>query len=264
MTSLAVINQMAGCGDDGDTAKVKPLPGNGQPIEGPYVVAPQALCEDTNALKGDEFIFDVQTHMVDPAGAWRSSAGKYWERILANFPQGSCGDEDPVNCFSADKFIKHVFMDSDTELAVLSFVPELPERNPLSLDEANRVLAHAKHDRDVRRCSLRGERSRSAAGGGAALDSGESIGAGETQRNEVAHLIDTIGGSGREGCGDYRGSTVDAEGNGHRQVVAPQDGALLRIGSRRGRSRHAAGIVRIGASRNARAMFRLRTSVHAP
>ena len=34
---------------------------------------------------------------------------------------------------------KHVFLDSDTELAVLSFVPELPERNPLSLEEANRV-----------------------------------------------------------------------------------------------------------------------------
>jgi hypothetical protein len=91
------------------------------------------------ALAGDEFIFDVQTHMVDPAGAWRSSAGRYWEQILANFPQGSCGDDDPVDCFSAEKFIKHVFMDSDTDLAVLSFVPELPENNPLSLEEANRV-----------------------------------------------------------------------------------------------------------------------------
>src|SRR5215831_4669070 len=36
------------------------------------------------ALSGDEFIFDVQTHMVDPAGAWRSSAGKYWEQVLAS------------------------------------------------------------------------------------------------------------------------------------------------------------------------------------
>ena len=70
-----------------------------------------------DALAGDEFIFDVQTHMVDPAGAWRNSAGKYWEQILANFPQGSCGSDDPVDCFSAEKFIKHVFMDSDTELA---------------------------------------------------------------------------------------------------------------------------------------------------
>ncbi|HEX6141813.1 MAG TPA: amidohydrolase family protein [Geminicoccaceae bacterium] len=90
-------------------------------------------------LAGDEFIFDVQTHMVDPAGKWRSNAGQYWERILASFPQGSCGDRDPVDCFSAEQFIKHVFMDSDTDLAVLSFVPELPENNPLSLEEAERV-----------------------------------------------------------------------------------------------------------------------------
>ena len=58
---------------------------------------PEESAFDTAAaaetLAGDEFIFDVQTHMVDPAGAWRSSAGKYWEQILANFPQGSCGDE---------------------------------------------------------------------------------------------------------------------------------------------------------------------------
>jgi hypothetical protein len=46
------------------------------------------------ALAGNEFILDVQTHMVDPAGAWRSNAGRYWEQILANFPQGSCGDDD--------------------------------------------------------------------------------------------------------------------------------------------------------------------------
>jgi hypothetical protein len=92
-----------------------------------------------DALSGDELIFDVQTHMVDPAGAWRANAGRYWERILASFPQGSCGDRDPVDCFSAEQFIKHVFLDSDTQLAVLSFVPELPERNPLSLEEAERV-----------------------------------------------------------------------------------------------------------------------------
>src|SRR5215510_3198494 len=31
------------------------------------------------ALAGDEFIFDVQTHLVDPAGQWRANRGKYWE-----------------------------------------------------------------------------------------------------------------------------------------------------------------------------------------
>jgi uncharacterized protein len=94
-----------------------------------------------SALAGGEFIFDVQTHMVDPAGKWRTNAGKYWEQILARFPQGACGDRDPVDCFSAEQFIKHIFMDSDTDLAVLSFVPEIPEHNPLSLKEAERVRA---------------------------------------------------------------------------------------------------------------------------
>ena len=53
------------------------------PTEGAF--EPAAAAE---ALAGDEFIFDVQTHMVDPAGHWRSNAGRYWEQILANFPQG--------------------------------------------------------------------------------------------------------------------------------------------------------------------------------
>lgn len=92
-----------------------------------------------DALAGDEFIFDVQTHMVDPAGKWREQGGEMWEQILARFPQGSCGDDDPVDCFSAEHFMKEVFLDSDTDMAVLSFVPALPEDNPLSLEEAERT-----------------------------------------------------------------------------------------------------------------------------
>src|SRR6185437_13160521 len=82
------------------------------------------------------------------------AAGKYWEQILANFPQGSCGDEDHVDSSSAEKFIKHVFMDSDTDLAVLSFVPELPENNPLSLEEANRVRVLVDRMEDAHRLFL--------------------------------------------------------------------------------------------------------------
>ena len=110
---------------------------------GVFRVAPESAFEPAAAaetLAGDgEFIFDVQTHMVDPAGKWRRGRGRYWEEILANFPQGSCGEADPVDCFSADYFIREVFLDSDTDLAVLSFVPELPDDNPLSLEEAERT-----------------------------------------------------------------------------------------------------------------------------
>jgi uncharacterized protein len=106
------------------------------------------------ALAGEEFIFDVQTHLVDPAGKWRENAGRYWEQILAQFPQGSCGERDPVDCFAAEQFIKHVFLDSDTDLAVLSFVPELPERNPLSLEEAERVRVLVERMEGARRLFL--------------------------------------------------------------------------------------------------------------
>ncbi|MGH7267681.1 MAG: amidohydrolase family protein, partial [Candidatus Rokuibacteriota bacterium] len=54
-------------------------------------------------------------------------------------PQGECGEADPLRCFDARHFVKEVFLDSDTDMAVLSFVPELPEQNPLSLTEAARV-----------------------------------------------------------------------------------------------------------------------------
>jgi hypothetical protein len=36
-----------------------------------------------DVLAGDEFIFDVQTHLVDPTSKWRQSAGKYWAQAFA-------------------------------------------------------------------------------------------------------------------------------------------------------------------------------------
>lgn len=92
------------------------------------------------ALAGRAFIFDVQTHLVNPLGGWRRRRNaRVWEEALASFPQGACGEADRIACFSAERFIKEVFIDSDTHMAVLSFVPALPEDNPLSLDEAERT-----------------------------------------------------------------------------------------------------------------------------
>jgi predicted TIM-barrel fold metal-dependent hydrolase len=112
---------------------------------GAFVLPAEAAFEPAAAaatLAGKEFIFDVQTHMVDVNGAWRQRReGKGWERALAGFPQGACGEADPVACFSADRFLKEVFVDSDTQIAVLSFVPGLPSDNPLTVEEALRTRA---------------------------------------------------------------------------------------------------------------------------
>jgi predicted TIM-barrel fold metal-dependent hydrolase len=114
-------------------------------LGGAFVLPKEAAFETAAAaqtLAGKDFIFDVQTHMVDVNGAWRGRRGsKGWEGALASFPQGSCGEADPVACFSADRFVKEVFVDSDTQIAVLSFVPGLPEDNPLTVAEALRVRA---------------------------------------------------------------------------------------------------------------------------
>ena len=110
-------------------------------LGGRFELAAEASLEPAAAaaaLAGDDFIFDVQTHMVATKGAWRTR-GSRWEAILGWFPQGSCGEADPVDCFSAEHFIKEVFYDSDTTMAVLSLVPVPPEHNPLTMKEAART-----------------------------------------------------------------------------------------------------------------------------
>jgi predicted TIM-barrel fold metal-dependent hydrolase len=88
-----------------------------------------------------EFIFDVQGHFVNPTGAWT-------QRLPADakplqFPSTQCdlargpGERAYLNCIGPDRFIKDVFLDSDTDLMVLSFVPSTREDEPLTIEEAS-------------------------------------------------------------------------------------------------------------------------------
>src|SRR5882724_1713745 len=70
-------------------------------------------------LTGDEFIFDVQLHHVDPNGAWRKGP---WANALRGMPKASCGKPDYVECLSSAEMLKDVFLDSDTAMGVLSHV----------------------------------------------------------------------------------------------------------------------------------------------
>lgn len=100
---------------------------------------PEAALE---ALGGREFIFDVQTHHVNPAGPWRTPLNPF-NIALRAFPQARCGDSfldrvfGSIDCFSARHFIKEVFLDSDTDMAVLSFVPSRKDAMPLTLQEGD-------------------------------------------------------------------------------------------------------------------------------
>lgn len=103
---------------------------------GGYALPPEApfeLAAAAAALSGDEFIFDVQLHHVNPRGAWRRGAGP---NAFRNFPNAGCGQADHVECFSSGALLKDVFLDSDTSMGVLSHVPGGPDTNPLDFEAA--------------------------------------------------------------------------------------------------------------------------------
>jgi predicted TIM-barrel fold metal-dependent hydrolase len=118
------------------------------PPGGSFQVPPSAaldLDEAWSVLGGRELIFDVQTHYVDPSGPWRKNPFSSWNIALRVFPQARCDEGwlarvfGSVDCFSARHFVKEIFLDSDTDLAVLTFVPSLPEDTPLSIAEADKT-----------------------------------------------------------------------------------------------------------------------------
>ena len=94
-----------------------------------------------SALDGDEFIFDVQGHFVNPTGAWTkklppTARPLRMPKTEACGPSKGPGQLDYLQCIGSDEFVKDVFLDSDTDLMVLSFVPSLREREPLTIEEA--------------------------------------------------------------------------------------------------------------------------------
>src|SRR5437588_1755502 len=103
-----------------------------------------------------EFIFDVQSHHVDPHGKWRVTNPGIELFFAAIWPQAggiapaAKGDRywpnqtpfrggreiDPIENLSRFHWIKEVFLDSATNFAVLSAVPSAPDNNPLPVDIA--------------------------------------------------------------------------------------------------------------------------------
>lgn len=93
-------------------------------------------------VEGNEFIFDVQGHFVNPNGAWLQLVPE-GSRPYAGMEKASCelasgaDDRSYLNCLSADEFIKDVFFDSDTDIMVLSFVPSTRETEPVTIEDAH-------------------------------------------------------------------------------------------------------------------------------
>jgi len=93
-------------------------------------------------VEGGEFIFDIQGHYVNPEGDWLSRIPPS-ARPYAGMDKASCdvgldgGDRGYLDCLSGSEFIKDIFLDSDTDIMVLSFVPSTRESEPITIEDAD-------------------------------------------------------------------------------------------------------------------------------
>jgi predicted TIM-barrel fold metal-dependent hydrolase len=96
---------------------------------------PDAAAEE---LGGDEFVFDVQTHLLDFDIS--DARDVEWGN---GFPYANCGEADWHDCFGVDHWLEELFVRSDTTMAVVSAVPIIAAPNPLSIEvmEAAREAA---------------------------------------------------------------------------------------------------------------------------
>jgi len=94
-----------------------------------------------SSLDTGEFIFDVQGHFVNPTGAWTKELPPSAQPLRFATDRASCSSSaapglESLRCLGSDAFVKDVFLDSDTDLVVLSFVPSTRKGEPLTIEEA--------------------------------------------------------------------------------------------------------------------------------
>ena len=121
--------------------------------------APLDKAAADSALTGNDFIFDVQLHCVDPKAAWtKGAAGEQWRAALGQaFPQAVKCRTGEYDCYSAQALVKEVFLDSDTDAGVVSALFGTDEGNPTP-------IAYAAQARELveglgggtRRCLIHG------------------------------------------------------------------------------------------------------------
>lgn len=107
---------------------------------GRYNVPAEAPLDESAAktsVGGDEFIFDVQTHQVSAHRPWWDVSRPSLADYLKTIPQAQCGEPHWARCFTDDVLIRQVFLESDTQIAVVSALWGDP--HPMLASEAART-----------------------------------------------------------------------------------------------------------------------------
>src|SRR5947209_993685 len=111
-------------------------------VFGPCYEVEAAEVEDQQAFKEkwpkDEFIFDVQTHHVDVSRKWYDDTpdGRRAVRFFQMLRPFSGSLEKSLELLNRAHYVKEVFGDSDTVMAIISGVPSREwDKNPLPPDQ---------------------------------------------------------------------------------------------------------------------------------
>ena len=116
-TSLSILNLASGCSEDGNESG-----------GGGYLV-PDAATTDSGAacqvVDGTEFVFDLQTHHIESEERWREShpSGTYIGNAFANSLVFYDCNPKTADCIDEDAYLHRIFVDSQTDMAVLSGFP---------------------------------------------------------------------------------------------------------------------------------------------
>lgn len=125
-TVLLALDAVSGCGSSSSG--------------GHYDVDPEAQLDEAVAersLGGDEFVFDVQTHRVGTDRRWFEENWQF-RNFARRAADGWCREPERfLDCYSVDQYFKEIFLDSDTDMAVLSSLPGVGDKTPLTIQEAN-------------------------------------------------------------------------------------------------------------------------------
>ncbi|MBX3279563.1 MAG: amidohydrolase family protein [Acidobacteria bacterium] len=102
----------------------------------------------------DEFIFDNQTHHIDVESRWfeTTEAGKTAAAFLRNFRRNADSTADALALLNQAHYIKELFMDSDTQMAIISGVPTSewrenilpPDKMVATRDAINRMAGNSQ------------------------------------------------------------------------------------------------------------------------
>ena len=118
-------------------------------VGGSFVLA-QAAAKDPELARAQlgrrEFIFDVQGHFVDPKRA----------KGFLGMPGATRAGVTKIEHLGAEQFVKDVFLDSDTDCMVLSFVPSTFAGEPLTIQEATACARIVEKLEGTRRLLIHG------------------------------------------------------------------------------------------------------------